>query len=75
MARDPLELNRELDEVVLRARRLAAQTGALEPVRRGSGRLPLQSEAADVVMELLRDGTYAEAVARVAAHDPDLADE
>jgi hypothetical protein len=75
VAVDPLELNPELDEVVARARRRVVETG--EFPRSGSGRYrsPVPAEVADAVLELLRDGTYAAAVARVVADDPDLGDQ
>jgi hypothetical protein len=68
-----LHLDSELADVVERARRLAAKTGewpreAIQPF--GS---TIPTEAADVMSAWLRDGGYDEAVARVAAEDPDLA--
>jgi hypothetical protein len=74
VALDPVELTPELGEVVARARRRAASAGELQ-ARPGPYRSPVPPEAADAVLELLRDGTYAAAVARVVAEDPDLADE
>jgi hypothetical protein len=72
---DPLELNPELDEVVARARRRVAETGELARSRSGRDRSPVPPEVADAVLELLRDGTYAAAVASVVADDPDLGDQ
>lgn len=74
MALDPVELTPELGEVVERARRRATDDGELRPPRPGPYRSPVPSEAADAVHELLRDGTYAAAVANVVADDPELAD-
>jgi hypothetical protein len=75
VAVDPLALNPELDEVVARARRRAAETGEFARFRTGPYRSPVPPEVADAVLDLLRDGTYAAAVARVVADDPDLGDE
>jgi len=75
VALDPVELTPELGKVVERARRQAAAAGELRPPRPGPYRSPVPPKAADAVLELLRDGTYAAAVARVVSEDPDLADE
>jgi hypothetical protein len=64
-----------LDEVVARARRRVAETGELERSRPGRYRSPVPPEVANAVLELLRDGTYAAAVASVVADDPDLGDD
>lgn len=75
MAVDPIELSPELREIVARARRAAETAGELRPPGAGPLRSPIPVEARAAIMELLRDGTYAAAVARVAAEDPDLADQ
>ncbi len=70
-----LRLDPDLAAVVERARWRAVELGELP---RGS--LPpyeskIATEVADVILRMLRDGTYAEAVARIAAEDPELADQ
>jgi len=75
MAVDPIELNPELRSVVERARRAAEEAGELRPPAIGPLRSTIPAEAREAIMGLLRDGTYAAAVARVAAEDADLADE
>jgi hypothetical protein len=74
MAVDPIELNPELREVVARARRAAEAAGELRPPGVGPLRSAIPLEARNAIMEWLRDGSYAAAVARVVADDPDLAD-
>ncbi|MGH9245229.1 MAG: hypothetical protein ACRD29_13120 [Acidimicrobiales bacterium] len=70
-----LRLEPELAAVVERARRRAEEMGELPrgPFPRFEATIP--PAVADVLLELLRDGTYAEAVARIAAEDPELADQ
>lgn len=68
------DLSPELREVVARARRAAEAAGELRPPGTGPLVSPMPVEARDLVMEWLRDGGYAAAVARIADIDPDLAD-
>jgi hypothetical protein len=70
-----LRLDPELAAVVERARRRAEEMGEVPrgPFPRFESKIP--PEVAEVILEMLRDGTYAEAVARVAADDPELADQ
>lgn len=75
MAVDPIDLDPELRRLVERARRAAEEAGELRPPGRGPIRSSISAEAQAVIMEWLRDGGYAEAVARIAAEDPDLADQ
>ena len=75
MAVDPIDLSPELREIVERARRAAEEAGELLPPGVGPLRCTIPVEAREAIIELLRDGTYAAAVARIAAEDPDLADE
>jgi hypothetical protein len=75
VAVDPIELNPELREVVARARRAAEIAGELRPPAAGPLRSSIPPEARAAVMEWLRDGSYAAVVARIAADDPDLADQ
>jgi hypothetical protein len=74
MAIDPIRLSLELDEVVAQARSVALATGELVS-RPGPYRSPVPTEAGDVLLGLLRDGTYDAAVRRVVVEDPELADE
>ena len=70
-----LRLDEDLAATVERARQLAAATGELLARDAPPFRSPIPPQVGAAVGELLRDGTYADAVARVAAHDPDLADQ
>jgi len=72
VAVERVERNPELDAVVARVRRHAAETGELGRYRSGRYRSQVPPEVADAVLELLRDGTYAAAVASIVADDPDL---
>jgi hypothetical protein len=74
MAVEPIEPGPQLREAVVRARQAAEAAGELRPPEPGPCRSPLPPEAAEAILELLRDGTYAAAVARVVAEDPELAD-
>ena len=62
----------EFDAAVERARARAAKTGEL-PVVGGSFAAAVSDEFADFVERIVTDGTYARAVARIGAEDPDLA--
>jgi hypothetical protein len=70
-----LHLDPELAAVVDRARRRAEAMGELPrgPFPPFESKIP--HEAANVLLEWLRDGSYDAAVARVIAEDPDLANE
>lgn len=70
-----LRLDPDLAAVVERARRRAVEMGELPPGPFLPYEPKISSEVADVILEMLRDGTYAEAVARIAAEDPELADQ
>ncbi|HSS08273.1 MAG TPA: hypothetical protein VLL25_00200 [Acidimicrobiales bacterium] len=63
-----------LPEVVLRARRRASLAGELRLSRPHPHRTLVPPEVADAIVALLRDGTYAAAVERVALADPGLRD-
>lgn len=69
-----LRLDPELSAVVQRARRRAEELGELpgEPISSLEPRISL--EVGEVILELLRDGTYAAAVERIVADDPELTD-
>ena len=69
-----LRLDPELSAVVRRARRRAEEHGELpgEPISSLEARISL--EAGEVMFGLLRDGTYAAAVDRTVADDPELTD-
>lgn len=75
VAVDPIDLDPELRELIKRARRAAEEAGELRPPGRGPVPSAISPEAQAVIMEWLRDGGYAEAVARIAAEDPDMADQ
>jgi hypothetical protein len=71
-----LRLAPDLAGVVERARRRALEAGESSP--KVGGQLTSRRTSplvAAAIGELLRDRTYAEAVGRVAAEDPDLADQ
>lgn len=66
-------LDPRLEAAVQRAREHAAQAGELTP--RGGGIEPaVPADIGAVILELLRDGTYGAALARVTAGDPDISD-
>ena len=48
--------------------------GELTPARSLPGPA-MRPEVGEVILELLRDGTYAKAVAHIVAEDPELADQ
>lgn len=75
MATDPLDLKDDLDSVVARARRRMIAAGRDKAPVVGVYRSPLGAGEREAILELLRDGTYHRAVARVAAADPDLANQ
>ncbi len=70
-----LHLDPELAAVVERARQRAEEMGELPrgPFPALESQIP--PEAADLLVEWLRDGRYDEAIARIANEDPDLANE
>jgi hypothetical protein len=71
-----LHLDPELAEVVERSRKLLAEMGvwpSRAPARPLAPTIP--PEAAKVLSDWKRDGSYDEAVARMGAEDPDLADQ
>jgi len=70
-----LRLDQDLEATVERARRRAAEVGELSPGDGSPVELRIPPAVGVVIGGLLRDGTYAEAVERVIAADPDLADE
>ncbi len=70
-----LRLHPGLAAAVERARRLAAESGELTAGKGVPFETRIPPEVGEVIGELLRDGTYAEAVARVVADDPELADQ
>jgi hypothetical protein len=70
-----LRLDPELTAVVERARRQAEEAGELKrgPFPPFESNIP--PEAADALVEWLRDGGYEAAVAQIALEDPDLANQ
>lgn len=75
VATEPIRFVDDFEAVVARARRAAELAGELRPAVIGPYVSPLNEEEREVVLGLLRDGTYASAVAAIAAEDPDLASE
>lgn len=69
-----LRLDPDLAATVERARQRALATGELPAAEGSQVKLRIPPEVGAAIGGLLRDGTYAEAVARVAAEDPDLAE-
>ncbi len=65
----------DFSTTVERVRRAAAAAGELRVPAVGRYVSPLGPEERDVVLGLLRDGTYASVVVDVGRDDPDLADE
>jgi hypothetical protein len=74
MTIEPIDLSPELGEVVARVRRAALEAGEIGSSPLGAYRSPVSREAGEAIIALLRDGTYAAAVNRVVAEDPELAD-
>ena len=70
-----LRLDPELATVVERARRRAVEMGELFQGPFPAAAPILSTEVGDIILGLLRDGTYAEAVARIVADDPELTDQ
>ena len=70
-----LRLDPELAAVVERARRRAREMGELPRGPFAPSESSIPPEVAEVILAWLRDGGYDEAVARIAAEDPDLANE
>jgi hypothetical protein len=71
-----LNLDPELAEVVERGRKLLAEMGvwpSRAPARPQAPTIP--PEAAKALLDWKRDGGYDEAVARIGAENPDLADQ
>ena len=75
VATDPLDLEDDIVAVVARARRRMIAAGKDKAPVVGAYRSPFRAEEREAILELLRDGTYHRAAARVAAADPDLADQ
>ncbi len=73
MAIEP-EASTERDVAVARARFQAAATGELRPILTPSSVTPTSEELGDFVDRILKDGTYAQAIASIGNDDPDLAD-
>jgi hypothetical protein len=68
------QLDPHFAAVVERARRRAVGLGEV-PAGQGSFEPTVPEEARSVIAEWLRDGGYEEALAEVAAEDPDLANQ
>jgi hypothetical protein len=75
VASDPLDLVEDLTAVVARARSEAAEAGELLPSGVGVPQVDLEEADREFILSILRDGSYAEAVAQVAERDPDLANQ
>ena len=68
-----LRLDPELAAVVERARQRAAAAGELTPAR-GLPIAAIRPAVGEMILDLIRDGTYAKAIANVVDEDPELAD-
>lgn len=75
VATDPISTEDDFEAVVARARRAAELAGELRPPVIGPYDSPLNADERPFLLGLIRDGTYARAVAVIAAEDPDLASE
>lgn len=75
MAIDPIAFEDDFDAVVARTRQAIASRGENRLDVTEEFQSPLSSEEREVLMSLLRDGTYAAAAGRVAVEDPDFADQ
>lgn len=67
-------LDPQFAAVVERARRRAASSGDL-PAAKGRFESRIPEEARVVIAQWLRDGGYDDAIAQIAAEDPDLANQ
>lgn len=75
MATNPTAFEDDFTAVVARTRHTIASRGENRLDVHEEFQSPLSPEERDVVMNLLRDGTYAAAAGRVAVEDPDFADQ
>ncbi|HEX9970360.1 MAG TPA: hypothetical protein VGB03_09485 [Acidimicrobiales bacterium] len=75
VATDPIAFDDDFNAAVARARRAIVANGENRLDVREEFQSPLSPEERDVIMSLLRDGTYAAAAGRVAIEDPDFADQ
>lgn len=75
VAAEPPALTDDLKAAIARARDELAESGELQRPGGADFEPPIPKEAGEVILELMRDGTYAAAVARVMADDPELADQ
>lgn len=70
-----LHLDPELEAVVDESRRLAESMGDLRPQPRSFSPTAVPTAVAETITQWLDDGGYADAVSRIAAEDPDLANQ
>jgi hypothetical protein len=70
-----LEVESDLSDVVERTRQQLHEAGEDRAAVAGVYDPGLAPAASDAILGLLRDGTYHRAAARIAAVDPDLADQ
>jgi len=74
MATEPVGLGGDnLSDLVTEARRRAADAGELLPDDARGCQAQVDDDVRDFILSILRDGTYAAAVAELAKSDPDLA--
>jgi hypothetical protein len=73
MATEPVSLGGDLATVVARARRQAAEAGELLPADAAAYEAEVEDDVREFLLSILRDGSYAAAVAELTRHDPDLA--
>jgi hypothetical protein len=72
MARERVDVPRDFETVVTRARRAAELAGELGPRAAGPYLSPLAHDERDAVLGILGDGSYGRGVAALTADDPDL---
>jgi hypothetical protein len=72
-ATEPVSLGGDLATVVARARRQAAEAGERLPAGAAAYDAEVEDDVREFLLSILRDGSYAAAVAELTRHDPELA--
>jgi len=75
MVTQPVSPGGDLETVVARARQLAIESGELLPADTPSYRAQVAEDVREFVLSIVRDGTYAAAIAELGRQDPDLANQ